>query len=198
MVAGFQDMISRTILLIKYWITSIALKNPLVKPMTVTRRGFLRGLLALAAAPAITKADNLMRVVPVKAEIVLPASFTFRLDGLTPNQLYTNSFWVKRPNGGVWERIQTQFVAPLTGTVDVEVPTHGEPIIQVWGNQLESQGHMGGLITPKLQLQNTMIQLDRTPFDEGERCGMFHFHKLSDPMKSRKEWNYARTLNSTH
>lgn len=39
-------------------------KAPAEAVMIVTRRGFLQSCLALAAAPAIVRADSLMRVVP--------------------------------------------------------------------------------------------------------------------------------------
>ena len=36
------------------------------------RRGFLRGIIAAAAAPAIVRADSLMRIVPREATIAVP------------------------------------------------------------------------------------------------------------------------------
>ena len=36
------------------------------------RRSFLSSILALAAAPAIVRADSLMRIVPVEAEVLVP------------------------------------------------------------------------------------------------------------------------------
>ena len=38
----------------------------------MNRRGFLSSILALAAAPAIVRADSLMRIVPVEAEVLVP------------------------------------------------------------------------------------------------------------------------------
>lgn len=37
-----------------------------------TRRGFLGAMLAACAAPAIVRADSLMRVIPLDTEILLP------------------------------------------------------------------------------------------------------------------------------
>jgi hypothetical protein len=37
-----------------------------------TRRGFLGAMLAACAAPAIVRADSLMRVIPTETEILLP------------------------------------------------------------------------------------------------------------------------------
>lgn len=37
------------------------------------RRGFLGSILALAAAPAIVRADSLMRLVPVETTVVVPS-----------------------------------------------------------------------------------------------------------------------------
>lgn len=42
----------------------------------MNRRGFLASCLALGAAPAIVRADSLMRIMPVETEI-LPASALF-------------------------------------------------------------------------------------------------------------------------
>lgn len=39
--------------------------------MTITRRGFLSSCLALASAPAVVRADSLMRVVPTRT-VILP------------------------------------------------------------------------------------------------------------------------------
>lgn len=41
--------------------------------MTITRRGFLAGMLALGAAPAIVKAANLMKVVAPSTELIVPS-----------------------------------------------------------------------------------------------------------------------------
>lgn len=47
-----------------------------------TRRSFLGAMLAACAAPAIVRADSLMRVIPVETEILLPEP-TPRLDIVT-------------------------------------------------------------------------------------------------------------------
>lgn len=48
-----------------------------------SRRGFLLGMLAAGAAPAIVRADALMRIVPRDAT-VLPGWVTFTDDGARP------------------------------------------------------------------------------------------------------------------
>lgn len=40
----------------------------------MNRRGFLTGILAACAAPAIVRADSLMRIVPLDTTIVLPSA----------------------------------------------------------------------------------------------------------------------------
>lgn len=44
--------------------------------MMLTRRGFLSTILAAAVAPAIVRADSLMRIVPRDATIIFPACAT--------------------------------------------------------------------------------------------------------------------------
>lgn len=41
----------------------------------MNRRGFLGSILALGAAPAIVRADSLMRIVPVQSTILLPGAW---------------------------------------------------------------------------------------------------------------------------
>jgi hypothetical protein len=41
----------------------------------MNRRGFLQSCIALAAAPAIVRADSLMRVIPREATVILPQGF---------------------------------------------------------------------------------------------------------------------------
>lgn len=45
----------------------------------MNRRGFLTGILALGSAPAIVRADSLMRVVPRDAAIVFTEAGLYRL-----------------------------------------------------------------------------------------------------------------------
>ena len=42
--------------------------------MSLTRRNFLRGMLAAAAAPAIVKAENIMRIRPLESGLLVPDS----------------------------------------------------------------------------------------------------------------------------
>jgi len=46
----------------------------------MNRRGFLGSILALGAAPAIVRADALMRVVPVEATFIRPKDFVMTAD----------------------------------------------------------------------------------------------------------------------
>lgn len=50
--------------------------------MNMNRRGFLGSILALGAAPAIVRADSLMRIVPMDAAILLPGAVTLTGDRL--------------------------------------------------------------------------------------------------------------------
>lgn len=42
--------------------------------MSLTRRSFLRGMLAVAVAPAIVKAENIMRIRPLESGLLVPDS----------------------------------------------------------------------------------------------------------------------------
>lgn len=46
----------------------------------MNRRGFLTSMLALAAAPAIVRADSLMRIVPPEVEVLTFASYDIVID----------------------------------------------------------------------------------------------------------------------
>lgn len=50
----------------------------------ITRRGFLAGMLALGTAPAVVKADSLMKIVVPKREIILLSSLDI-LNALNSN-----------------------------------------------------------------------------------------------------------------
>jgi hypothetical protein len=44
----------------------------------MNRRGFIGSILAAAAAPAIVRADSLMRIVPVETEVLVPMTLSMR------------------------------------------------------------------------------------------------------------------------
>jgi hypothetical protein len=65
----------------------------------MNRRGFLGSILALAAAPAIVRADSLMRIVPVET-----GALTFGISGIeVPRGLWT-VLWQGQEAGWVAER----------------------------------------------------------------------------------------------
>jgi hypothetical protein len=51
----------------------------------VNRRGFLGAILAAAAAPAIVRADSLMRVIPVDTEVLTFSSAEILIDQSAPS-----------------------------------------------------------------------------------------------------------------
>lgn len=51
--------------------------------MTISRRGFLKSMLAMAAAPAICKAENLMKIYVPPQEIILPSQEILEVADLT-------------------------------------------------------------------------------------------------------------------
>lgn len=54
--------------------------------MNVNRRGFLSSILALATAPAIVRADSLMRVIPMEAPVLLERDLVDFIYELTPKE----------------------------------------------------------------------------------------------------------------
>ncbi len=63
----------------------------------MNRRGFLAGMLAACAAPAIVQAANIMRVAPVVAPVVVPRQ----------------SLW--KGEMGVWNSVRITERVPVTG-----------------------------------------------------------------------------------
>lgn len=76
----------------------------------MNRRGFLQSVAALAFAPAIVRADSLMRVVPVLS--LQPITFWSPQIESAGGGLFTLSAFVKR--GAHWERI-SKFAKPPPG-----------------------------------------------------------------------------------
>jgi hypothetical protein len=78
------------------------------------RRGFLTGILAACAAPAIVRADSLMRIVPRNTLVFHPDSFSLVIPG--------NSQWIF---GGEWTPELDLFIRPamkqITDKVDRDV-----------------------------------------------------------------------------
>lgn len=68
----------------------------------MNRRGFLGSILALGAAPAIVRADSLMRVIPLDTEIiVLSGNTLLTIDMITKEALrilHKNMVFVKSVN----------------------------------------------------------------------------------------------------
>jgi hypothetical protein len=141
--------------------------------MTISRRGFLGAMLAAAAAPAIVRADSLMRIVVPKQEIILPTLNILVGDtsGLGAGA-YTASVWVKAA-GGQWERIAKTFdVAPCERrNITIDLP-HENAL--VYGLQLESPS-FAPLAEVSIAVSNGgSIRFDaqQTPYTPGERIGM--------------------------
>jgi hypothetical protein len=100
----------------------------------MNRRGFLGGILALGAAPAIVRADSLMRVIPLDAGVQ-----TFAWDdgaaewsGLTVSEIITRTLRARAPqlaaniarqNALLVHLKRRGAVRPWTGGLMVESPS---------------------------------------------------------------------------
>jgi hypothetical protein len=77
--------------------------------MQITRRGFMQSILALAAAPAIVRADSLMRIVPTRT-LILPATKRMLIPFMKSGY---QSFWIDNPFSAL---------RPEFSSVVIEVP----------------------------------------------------------------------------
>ena len=86
-----------------------------------SRRGFLAAMFAAAAAPAIVRAESLMKIVVPKQEIILPAQFNMGTDD------FTIEAWVK-PDGEWHHHSMTRGPNGITHFLDGAVirPTKGQ------------------------------------------------------------------------
>lgn len=73
--------------------------------MSISRRQFLGGLLGLAAAPAIVRADSLMRIWVPKNYM----SFHIEPSMIIPGQEYSLSFWMKEGNAD-WHKVHRKYM----------------------------------------------------------------------------------------
>lgn len=84
----------------------------------MNRRGFLTGILAAACAPAIVRADSLMRIVPREAAIVLPTT-----EFMIENGIMTITEWNETvPLGGYL--YPEALARELRALLDPIVPRH--------------------------------------------------------------------------
>lgn len=73
--------------------------------MTMNRRQFLGGLVGLMAAPAIVKAENLMKIWVPKNYL----SFAIEPSMILPDQDYNLSFWMKDNSTPDWHKVHRKF-----------------------------------------------------------------------------------------
>lgn len=96
-----------------------------------TRRGFLTSILALSAAPAIVRAESLMRIVVPSREIAVPtlaetvavnsASRLFTTETLTREALK-----ILRSNLDFTKAINAAYQMPI-GSGTIKIRTHADP-----------------------------------------------------------------------
>lgn len=92
------------------------------------RRGFLAGMLALAAAPAIVRADSLMRVVSRDtAVITLPASRMTATDVINLNQQMAEDIASYLDNTSIWLVVWGEHTLETLGPL-----VKGRPTLTEW------------------------------------------------------------------
>lgn len=83
------------------------------------RRGFIGSILVACAAPAIVRADSLMRIIPMDTKVVPYGGATFYIEDLASDQYPDGSFrlWqqIRSDGGGYSLRIATGNVALAEG-----------------------------------------------------------------------------------
>jgi len=124
--------------------------------MNLSRRGFLKLTGVVLAAPAIVRAESLMKIWTPPKDIILPEQFlNIGLDNLVAGQLYTFSTYIKSADGGSWNRVVKTFTAN-GGVETIKLPLETE-VPLLWGTQLE----FNSVQRPGLEIKQEMI------FDKG-------------------------------
>ncbi len=81
--------------------------------MSISRRGFLKSMLALAAAPAIVRAESLMPIFVPKREIETLYGYGFGASD------FTIETWINPPKEGIWKHVaQVQKNGVLLSYID--------------------------------------------------------------------------------
>src|SRR5690349_5897100 len=68
----------------------------------MNRRGFLGTILAACAAPAIVRADSLMRIIPVETKVLAPV-FATGSAAITGGTVLLDAVWSVSSDGQYWE-----------------------------------------------------------------------------------------------
>lgn len=112
--------------------------------MSNTRRGFLSGILAIGAAPAIVRADSLMKIVATKQAIVLPVSLK---EMTRPGAYYDVDvmLWDQRSQTAIRYAHQEEFSETSSQSIVLTPKQHGRGLISpiIWtpiNNPLKPQG----------------------------------------------------------
>lgn len=107
------------------------------KQTQINRRSFLKGLGILGAAPAIVKAENIMKIWTPPKDIILPQSIDFMVPKGQPG-FYTLCFHIN--DGNEWKKhIQHVYLDGKTDTVSFPYQFKKVPKLSITGVQLETQ-----------------------------------------------------------
>jgi len=128
--------------------------------MNLSRRGFLKLTGVVLAAPAIVRAESLMKIWTPPKDIILPEQFlNIGLDNLVRGAEYTFSTYIKTNTG--WDRVSKTFISN-GGHETIKVPTETK-VPSIWGTQLE----FNSPTQPSLSLKNSACMQDKGPaFDK--------------------------------
>lgn len=106
--------------------------------MELSRRGFLKASGIILAAPAIVRAESLMKIWTPPKDIILPQSLDFQVPSSQPGY-YTLSFHLH--NGTEWVRHnQTFFSDGKAKTISYPFNFKKVPNVSISGMQMERMG----------------------------------------------------------
>lgn len=105
----------------------------------MNRRNFLKAMLATGVAPAIVKAESLMKMTKSREGILLPKPFEISVD-IPESGDFVFSMYMQEPEGQ-WVRHYIPVKAAKKGTAKILVTDNLKDGTQGWGMQLEHIEH---------------------------------------------------------
>lgn len=135
----------------------------------MNRRGFLTGILALGAAPAIVRAESLMKIWTPPKELILP-TLDITIDNIVAGGVYKFSYHIKNKDGA-WDHVIQRIGS--AGTTKIPLPS-ANPIL--WGIQLEqvsgiSNDNFGGVSLAVSNNGSLILREDESPLQRGAVIG---------------------------
>jgi hypothetical protein len=134
----------------------------------MNRREFLTGLLALGAAPAIVRAESLMKIWTPPQDIILP-TLDITVPNMAAGESYVFSCYIKSATGE-WNPV----IQKITGSGTVKIPLDTKTPL-IWGAQLDARGATNkGFDGVRMEVSNNghlILDNNDTPMQRGARMG---------------------------